>query len=144
MQVAWGIIVTALALLAWGGQTLSWFAPGAAERLGLTERGQAVEPVFHADIRAEAAWDTATLWVMVVAGVLLSADVAAWAYFGLIGGGIYLYFGGRGIASRAAMQRRGFRVGDPKNVRVAYAMLAAWLLMAVVTVTAAVISLVGA
>ncbi len=30
--------------------------------------------------------------VMVVAGVLLIADVHAWAYFGLVGGGMYLYF----------------------------------------------------
>ncbi|MCP4966206.1 MAG: hypothetical protein GY926_13355 [bacterium] len=58
-----------------------------------------VEPTFWADIRAEALWDAMTLWVMAAAGVLLIADAAAWPYFGLVGGGMYLYFGGRGISA---------------------------------------------
>ena len=139
--VVWGLVVTALALLAWGGQAHSWLAPSVAERRSLTERASSVEPVFHADVRAEAAWDTLTLWTMVVAGVLLVTGVEAWAYFGLIGGGTYSYFAGRGIASRVEMRRRGFRVGAEANVRAAYVLLVTWAVMAVITMVGAVAAL---
>jgi hypothetical protein len=115
MGVIWGIVVIVLSLLAWGGQAISWLSPATAERLSLTESEDTVEPVYHADIRGEALWDTLALWTMVVAGVLLVAGNEAWAYFGLVGGGMYLYFAGRGIVTRAAMQRRGFRIGTAQT-----------------------------
>lgn len=34
---------------------------------------------------------------MVVAGVLLILNNGVWAYFGLVGGGMYVYFAGRAI-----------------------------------------------
>jgi len=139
--VGWGLVVTVLSLLAWGGQALSWLAPSLAERLSLTEQATNVEPAYHADIRGEAAWDTLTLWTMAVAGVLLVAEIEAWAYFGLVGGGMYLYFAGRGIVTRATMRRRGFRVGTPSNVHAAYALLSVWAVMALITMVAATIAL---
>ena len=27
MEIVWGVVLIVLGLLAWGGQTLSWFAP---------------------------------------------------------------------------------------------------------------------
>jgi hypothetical protein len=141
MGIVWGIVVIVLSLLGWGGQAVSWFAPSRAVRWSLTEDPAAVEPVYHADIRGEALWDTLALWTMPAAGVLLVADVAAWAYFGLVGGGMYAYFAGRGILTRREMQRRGFRIGTPENVRIGYAFLAVWGLMAVITIVAAVIAL---
>lgn len=141
MNVIWGIVVVALSLLAWAGQTLSWFAPATAVRWQLMEAERDVEPTFWADIRAEALWDAMTLWVMVVAGVLLIADVAAWPYFGLVGGGMYLYFGGRGIATRVTMTRRGIRIGTPEGVRTGIVFLAVWGAMALVTIAAAIATL---
>ena len=73
-----------------------------------------------------------------VAGVLLLADQDAWAYFGLVGGGAYLYFAGRGIATRRAMQHRGLRIGSPQNVRTAFVALSGWGLMAAITIAASV------
>jgi len=61
-----------------------------ATGLGLVEAEDDVEAVYWADIRGEAAWDALILWVMTVAGVLLVIDADAWAYFGLVGGGMYL------------------------------------------------------
>lgn len=136
-----GFVVVALALLAWGGQATSWFAPTRAVRMGLREPEDAVDPVFGADIEGEARWDTLTLWTMVVAGGLLIVDNAAWAYFGLVGGGMFVYFGGRGIATRRTMQRRGHRIGTARNVSAGYALLTAWGVLGLITIAVAVAEL---
>ena len=118
MHIFLGIVVVVLSLLCWGGQTIAWLAPATAVRFGLMEAEDDVEPAYWADIRGESAWDTLTLWTMVVSGVLLIIDNPTWAYFGLIGGGMYVYFAGRGVFTRVAMKRRGFRVGTPQNVKI--------------------------
>lgn len=141
MDIAWGVVLVVLSLLAWGGQVVSWLAPDLAVRLTLMEAEDDVEPVFWADIRGEALWDALTLWTMVVAGGLLVLDQPAWAFFGLAGGGAYLYFAGRGISARMAMQARGLRIGAPSSVKVGYLFLVVWGLMAVVTIAASVVAL---
>ena len=141
MGILWGLVVVALSLLCWGGQVISWFAPATAVRLTLMEAEDTVEPTYFADVRGEALWDTLTLWTMVVAGVLLTLDVSAWAYFGLVGGGMYVYFAGRGIVTRRAMQQRGYRVGAAQNVKLGYLFLAVWGVMGLITVAAAVVAL---
>ena len=141
MGILWGLVVVALSLLCWGGQVISWFAPATAVRLTLMEAEDTVEPTYFADVRGEALWDTLTLWTMVVAGVLLTLDVSAWAYFGLVGGGMYVYFAGRGIVTRRAMQQRGYRVGVAQNVKLGYLFLAVWGVMGCITIVAAVVAL---
>jgi hypothetical protein len=141
MNVFWGIVVVALALLAWVGQAVSLLAPSTAVRWNLMEAEDDVEPAYWADIRGEALWDALSLWVMVAAGVLLIADEAAWPYFGLVGAGTYLYFGGRGITTRLTMSRRGLRIGSPESVRIGVAFLAIWALMALITIVAAIVAL---
>ena len=138
MGILWGVIVVALSLLCWGGQAISWFAPETAVRLTLMEDEETVEPTYFADVRGEALWDTLTLWTMLVAGILLIAGNPAWAYFGLVGGGMYIYFAGRGIVTRRAMQQRGYRIGAAQNVTVGYLFLSVWGLMALITIAAAV------
>jgi len=141
MGVFWGVVLVVLGVFCWGGQTVSWLAPKTAIRLGLSESEQDVEPTFWADIRGEAAWDSLTLWTLPAAGVLLVLGSASWAYFGLAGGGMYLYFAGRGIWTRVAMLRRGLRIGAPGQVPVALAVLAVWGVAAAGTIAAAVIAL---
>ena len=141
MGILWGLVVVALSLLCWGGQVISWFAPATAVRLTLMEAEDTVEPTYFADVRGEALWDTLTLWTMLVAGVLLTLDVSAWAYFGLVGGGMYVYFAGRGIVTRRAMQQRGYRVGVAQNVKLGYLFLAVWGVMGCITIVAAVVAL---
>ncbi len=36
MQIFWGIVLLALSLICWGGQTIVWFAPETGVRLGLS------------------------------------------------------------------------------------------------------------
>jgi len=141
MNVIWGIAVVVLSLLAWAGQTLAWFAPSTAVRWQLMEAEDDVDPLYWADIRAEALWDATTLWVMVAAGGLLIADAASWPYFGLVGGGMYLYFSGRGISARLTMTRRGFRIGTPQSVRTGVIFLAVWGVMALITIVVAIAAL---
>lgn len=138
MRIAWGLVVTVLASLAWGGQTLSSLAPSRAVSWGLMEAEADVEPTFWADAKAEARWDMFTLWTMVVAGVLLIGNHRAWPYFGLTGGGMYLYFAGRGILARRFIQRAGLRVGAPRSVTTGLVFLALWGAMAAVTIGLAV------
>jgi hypothetical protein len=141
MGTLWGVVVFALSLLCWGGQAISWFAPETAVRLTLMEAKDSVEPTYFADVRGEALWDTLTLWTMLVAGVLLIVDNPAWAYFGLVGGGMYVYFAGRGIVTRRAMQQRGHRIGAAQNVKVGYAFLSIWGVVGLITISAGVIAL---
>ena len=141
MEIVWGIVVVVLSGLAWGGQTIAWLAPDTAVKLGLMEAEDDVEPTYWADIRGEALWDFLTLWTMVVAGFLLIVGEPVWAYFGLVGGGMYAYFAGRGILTRMAMQRRGLRVGSPRNLKLGYSLLTTWGAMAVITIVAAVVVL---
>jgi hypothetical protein len=141
MNILWGIIVLVISLIGWLGQAISAFSPATAVKLGLTEPEADVDPTFYADVRGEAYWDTLTIWALPVAGVLLILDNPAWAYFGLVGGGMYLYFAGRGILVRRLMQRRGIRIGTPETLRQVYAFLTVWGLVAVVTIIMAVAAL---
>ena len=144
MGVTLAVVLIVLGLLAWGGQGLARFAPTNAARWGLVEEEETVEPVYWADIRGEALWDFMTLWSLAAAGVLLLLDSRAWPYFGLAGGGIYVYFAGRGILTRLEMRRRGFCVGDPKNLRIGLIMLTVWGAVGLVAIAAAAVALAGA
>jgi hypothetical protein len=73
-----------------------------------------------------------------LAGLLLLLDEPSWAYFGLLGGATYLYFGGRGIGQRLTIQASGMRVGDPSTVRTAIAGLAIWAAVGAITIALAV------
>jgi hypothetical protein len=141
VAIAWGTLLALLGLLAWVGQVISWVAPQTAVRLGLMESPDDVEPAYAADTRGEAAWDALALWTLPVAGVLLALDLDAWAYFGLVGGGMYLYFAGRGISTRRMLRSCGYRVGDETSVRIAYVTLSIWGIAAALTIGAAVVAL---
>ena len=130
-----------LSLVAWGGQLVAVVAPKRAGDLGLADVESDVDRVFWLDGRGEALWDVAILWTMPVAGGLLIAGHGWWPYFGLIGGGSYLYFAGRGIAVRRLLRRNAVRIGSEANVRVGLAALAIWGVMALVTIVAAVVAL---
>ena len=137
----WGIILTILSSIAYFGQVISAFWPEAAAKLGLTEAEGDVDSTFYADMRGEAFWDMAILWTLPIAGVLLVLNNPAWTYLGLAGGGMYLYFAGRGIVVRRMMQRRGIRVGKPEALKVNYSFLALSGLAAFITIIMAVAAL---
>ena len=141
MNLIWGIVLLIFALLGWVAQAITAVAPKKAAKLGLSEHESDLDPTFLADIRGEAVWDTIILWILPLAGILLLLNNSLWAYFGLIGGGMYLYFAGRGILTRLAMQRCGIRIGKPGTLNVYYVMLVIWGFIAVVTIIMAVLEL---
>ncbi len=141
MELLWGIVIIGLGLLAWGGQAISWLAPATAVRLSLADAEGSVDAVFWADGRGEATWDAVSLWTLPLAGVLLLAGHEAWAWFGLLGGGMYVYFAGRGIVTRVELQRRGHRIGEPAVVRLGLAALAVWGVAGSITAIAAGVAL---
>ena len=140
-SIIWGIILTVLSSIGYFGQVITAFWPETASRLGLTEPERDVDPTFYADVRGEAFWDTAILWTLPVAGVLLLLNNPLWVYFGLVGGGMYLYFAGRGIVVRKNMQLRGIRIGTPETLKVADIFLTLWGLAAAITIVMAIAAL---
>jgi len=126
MMLTFALLALVLSLLAWIGQLISLLAPHTAERFGLTEPPDNVDPVFYADVRAECLWDSFILWTLPVAAVLLILNSPYWTVFGLIGGGMYIYFAGRGIIQRITMQRRGITVGKAATIKTAIIFLALW------------------
>lgn len=138
MNTTWGVILIIISSLGWLGQVISAANPILAAKLGLIEPEADVDPSFYADVRGEAYWDAVILWTLPVAGVLLLLNNTAWVYFGLVGGGMYLYFAGRGIVVRRLMQQHGIRIGKPDSLKVIYIFLALWGLAAVITIVMAI------
>ena len=141
MNILWGIILTILSSIGYFGQVITAFWPDTAARLGLTEPESDVDPVFFADVRGEAIWDTAILWTLPIAGILLILNNPLWPYFGLVGGGMYLYFAGRGIVTRRVMQRSNIQIGQPETLKAAYTFLTLWGFAAIITIILAIAAL---
>ena len=139
MNVVWGLILILFTLiLCWLGQVISAVSPTTAAKLGLTEAESEVDPTYFVDGRGEAIWDALSLWVLPVAAVLLLIDHPSWAYFGLVGGGMYLYFAGRLLIVRRLMQQHNIRIGKPDMMKLYNGVLFLWGLIAVITIIMAV------
>jgi hypothetical protein len=142
MNIIWGVVLILFTLiLCWLGQVVNATAPEFAGKIGLAEPESDVDRTFFLDGRGEAIWDALILWTLPVAGILLLLDNPAWAYFGLVGGGMYLYFAGRMLVVRRVMQRHDVAIGKPDTVKLYTAVLILWGLIAVVTIVMAVIAL---
>ena len=81
------------------------------------------------------------MWTLPVAGLLLVLNNPVWAYPGLIGGGMYLYFAGRGTIVCKMMEIKGIAIGSVDNLKVNYIFLSLWGVMAIITIVLAIISL---
>lgn len=138
MDVIWGGFLVVLTLIGWIGQVINAISPQLAAKLGVAEAEADVDPTFFVDGRGEAIWDSLVIWTLPVAGILLMFGNPFWVYFGLVGGGSYLYFSGRILFTRFMMQRHGVRIGTPKNIRVANLFATLWGLAAIVTIAMAI------
>ncbi len=139
MNIIWGVILTVVSSIGWIGQSISAINPTLAVRLGLIEVKTDVDSTFYADVRGEAYWDTLVLWILPVAGILLIMNNPAWVYFGLVGGGMYLYFAGRGILVRRNMQNQGIRIGSAETLKAIYTFLSIWGITAIATMVYAIL-----
>lgn len=142
MNLIWGaILILFTGILCWIGQVINASSPTIAARLGLTESESDVDPTYYVDGRGEAIWDALILWILPAAGLLLILNNPWWVYFGLVGGGMYLYFAGRMLVVRRAMLQRDIRIGKPDTVKLYNAVLILWGLIAVATIIMAVAAL---
>jgi hypothetical protein len=141
MNFIWGVILTIFSLFGWLAQVITALSPKTATKWRLTESETDVDPTFYADVRGEAVWDALIIWTLPVAGILFLMNNAFWAYFGLVGGGMYLYFAGRGISTRLIMRRRGIRIGRPSSLKLYFIFLILWGLIALITIMLAITSL---
>ena len=142
MNLIWGLVLILFTLLlCWLAQVINAFSPTLAVKIGVAEPEADVDRTYFLDGRGEAIWDALILWILPVAGILLLVDNPAWAYFGLAGGGMYLYFAGRMLVVRRLMGRHGIPVGKPETVKLYNAVLILWGLIAAVTIAMAVAAL---
>lgn len=138
MNIIWGVVLILFTLLlCWLMQVINAFSPALAAKLGVAEAEEEVDRTYFLDGRGEAIWDALILWTLPVAGILLLFDDPSWAYFGLVGGGMYLYFAGRGLIVRRVLKQEGIRIGKPETVKLFSVVLALWGLIAVVTIVMA-------
>jgi len=139
MDIFWGIVLIIFTLLVcWSGQIIATLFPKLAVKMQLVEPEPEVDPTFYIDARGEAIWDSLILWTLPIAGILLILNNGVWAYFGLVGGGGYLYFAGRGIVTRMVLQRKGIRIGAPGTLKLFYGFLILWSCIAIVTIIMAI------
>lgn len=117
---------------------LSALAPRFSEKLGLIEPESDVDTAFYADARGEAKWDSLTLWTLPSAGLLIILNSPLWIYFGIVGGGIYLYFAGRAIFTRLELKKRRIRIGKPQLLRIYFIFATLWGLIGLATIIKAV------
>ena len=139
MNFIWGVILISVTLKCWIGQIIIALSPKVAVKIRIGEPESNVDTTFFTDARGEAIWGALSLWILPIAGILLIINNNLWTYFGLVGGGMYLYFVGRGIVTRLTMQRRGINIGR-SNLKVNF-FLTLWGLIAVVTIIMAVVTL---
>ena len=142
MNLIWGIILVSVTLKCWIGQIIIVYSPKVAEKINIIEPESDVDKTYFLDMRGSAIWDVFSLWILPIAGILIIINNFLWTYFGLIGGGMYLYFAGRGIASHLVMQRHGIHIGRSKKVRIKYLILTVWGLMGFITMIMAVWTLI--
>jgi len=141
MNLIWGIILVSITLKCWVGQIIIAFSPKVAEKIRIIEHEYDVDQTFFVDMRGSAIWDAITLWTLPVAGILLILNNTLWIYFGLVGGGMYIYFVGRSIASHLTMQHHGIKIGTSKKLKVKYMVLSLWGLIAIITIIIALATL---
>ena len=141
MNLIWGIILFSITLKCWIGQVIIAYSPRVATKINIIEAESDLDQTFFLDMRGSAIWDAISLWTLPFAGILLIFDNSLWTYFGLIGGGMYLYFVGRGIASQLLLQRYKIHIGRSKKLKVKLLVHALWGFVAIVTIIMAVMDL---
>ena len=129
VRILIGVVCIVFGASGWLTQTISWFSPSLARRLGFQEKEYGTDPVFRTAETYTAGWDSLVLWLPAVAGLLMILDSAWWPALALVSGGILLDAAGREAAKYCALRRSGVRTGSPADT---YRAAVAYLSMAIV------------
>lgn len=144
LTTATGILVIALGLICWVGQTLVVFAPNVAVKLGVFEREQELDRSMYLFERfSQGVPDSLLTWILPAAALMMILGVEQWPLFALVGGGVYLYFPAVFIITRIALKKDGKTIGRPSSVFAAYSLGALWMISAAYMIFLAVEELSG-
>lgn len=139
MKIAIGIAVIVTGLICWIGQSLSFFAPAVATKLGVCEAEGEIDPVLYLiETKANGLTDTALTWTLPLSALLMILNVSVWPMLALLGGGIYLYFPGLVILNRVFLKRHGRNIGKASSEYTAYVLGFIWIVSAVAMITLAI------
>jgi len=139
-----GLIVLALGLVAWLGQTLAFIAPSMAVKLGVLEQETEIDPTLYImEAKVEGLVDILLAWTLPAAALLMILDHPLWPYLGLFGGGVFLYFASLITFSRVFLKRAGKRIGSRSSERAAYLFGGLWALAAIAMIGLAAVHLSG-
>ncbi len=131
LTTATGILVIALGLICWVGQTLVVFAPTVAVKLGVGEREQELDRSMYLFERfSQGVPDILLTWILPAAALMMILGVEQWPLFALVGGGVYLYFPAVFIITRIALKKDGKKIGRPSSVFAAYSLGVLWMISA--------------
>lgn len=114
------IVVGLLSLPLWFlyvGQIISVVDFGVAQRLGLQEKPDHVDPVHSRLELWTARWDVCWLWTLPVAGILILINHPWWPGAAMIGGAAFVDAGGREAAKNLGLRGQGVRTGSPAERR---------------------------
>ena len=137
MESVWGVILMLVGGVAWFGQLICAFSPTLGVKWGLTEGQKDTDRALFIEGQGEAIWDALTIWTLPLCGILLLLEHPYWPYVGLIGGGGYLYFSGRAIATRIVLKKNKISIGNAKSIKLAYVFGVLWALTALITIAMA-------
>jgi hypothetical protein len=130
-----GILICALGLFAWAGQTISFFWPSVAVRLGILEPEADLDPTLRIiEAKAEGFMDFLLAWTLPAAALLMILDHPLWPYLGLFGGGVFAYFSGLIMVTRPFLKGEGKKVGNRASELAAYLFGALWMASAMIMI----------
>jgi len=120
MRIIVGILCSSLWLI-YAGQVISVVNFRLAQRLGLQEKQDNVDPLSSRLELSAARWDLLWLWTLPSAGILMLIDHPWWPFAAMIGGACYVDTGGREAAKALGLKQQGVRTGSPGEQRLVMA-----------------------
>jgi hypothetical protein len=137
-----GIIVIIAGMICWIGQSLSFFAPVIAVKLGLCEPENDMDHTLYIiETRAHGLTDILLTWILPLSALLMLLNHPVWPILALVGGGVYLYFPGIIILHRVFLKKQGLKVGKPSAQAGTYIFGTIWLLSSVTMIALAIMAL---
>ena len=138
MRIA-GAVIFMLMWIIYIGQVISVVNLPLAQRLGLQEQPDTIDPIYARDAAGTARWDLLAMWTLPVAGILMLVDSAWWPYLALIGGAVYVDTGGRQGIKLLGYRNERVRVGTSQAVNLAFGVYALFLVVGLLAVIVALV-----
>ena len=137
-----GVITLIAGLIAWLGQSLAFFVPAAAVRLGALEpEAELDQTLYVVETYAMGLSDMLLAWMLPLSALLMLVGHPVWPYLALIGSGVYVYFSAVTMLSRVYLKRRGKKVGRVASERAAYVFGVIWIMCSLGMTAAAIAEL---